>query len=609
MLIKVFALLGLSVALVLACTAPEGSNKQWWETAQFYQIYPRSFKDSNGDGIGDLNGITSKLEYLKEIGITATWLSPIFTSPMADFGYDISDFEDIQPEYGTLQDFDAMMKKANELGIKIILDFVPNHSSDEHEWFVKSENRVKGYEDLYFWVDGKVDPQDPTKRLPPTNWISVFRGSAWKWSDTRKQFYYHAFIDKQPDLNYRSPTLVKLMKNVLKFWLDRGVAGFRVDAVPNLFEIAPQNGAYPDEPVNPNEPDEDNYDHLQHIYVIDRPETVDMVYQWRQVLQDHQQAHGGDERILMIETYSAPAYSNQFYGNKTTEGAQIPFNFNLITRINTGSTADDIVEACDAWMNAMPAGKTANWVVSFSLKTSLVRFFKTPLQIGNHDQNRAATRYGVGRKDFMNMLVMVLPGISVTYQGEEIGMLDVELSWEETVDPAGCNSNPDIYEQFSRDPTRTPFQWDSTKNAGFSTGPKTWLPVGETYQTLNVAVESSGSGNSHLKIYKALIELRKNNALKNGDHRYFTYSNVFFLKRWINGGDTILLICNLNPSTITIDLWAADPSIPDNLKVSIISVNSGKVIGSGFGPNVQLAPDEAVVAISVPQKKFVYGRL
>lgn len=362
--LKVFILFGLLIALVLACKAPEGSNKQWWETAQFYQIYPRSFKDSNGDGIGDLNGITSKLEYLKEIGITATWLSPIFTSPMADFGYDISDFVDIQPEYGTLKDFDAMIKKANEVGIKIILDFVPNHSSDEHEWFIKSEKRVQGYEDLYLWDDGKIDPQDPNKRLPPSNWISVFRGSAWKWSDIRKQFYYHAFVEKQPDLNYRSPALVKMMKNVLKFWLDRGVAGFRVDAVPNLFEIAPQNGVYPNEPVNPNEPDEDNYDHLQHIYVIDQPETVDMVYQWRQVLHEHQQAYGGDERILMIETYSVPAYSNQFYGNATTQGAQIPFNFNLISRVNKNTNAQGFVDACDAWMNAMPSGKTANWVVS-----------------------------------------------------------------------------------------------------------------------------------------------------------------------------------------------------------------------------------------------------
>uniref|UniRef100_T1GL30 alpha-glucosidase n=1 Tax=Megaselia scalaris TaxID=36166 RepID=T1GL30_MEGSC len=253
-----------------------------------------------------------------------------------------------------------MIKKANEIGIKIILDFVPNHTSDEHEWFIKSENREKGYEDLFMWDDGKVDPSNPNNRLPPSNWISVFRGSAWTWSSKRKQFYYHAFLDKQPDLNYRSPTTVQLMKNALKFWLDRGVAGFRVDSVPNLFEVAPRNGVYPDEPINLSQPDEDNYDHLLHVYVTDQPETIDMVYQWREVLTQHEQAHGGDERILMIETYSVPAYSNQMYGNKTTEGAQIPFNFNLITKVHQDTNAQGVVDAIDAWMQAMPSGKTAN---------------------------------------------------------------------------------------------------------------------------------------------------------------------------------------------------------------------------------------------------------
>lgn len=361
---KVLILLTIVIALVLTCETPQGSNKKWWETAQFYQIYPRSFKDSDGDGIGDLNGITSKLEYLKDIGITAAWLSPIFKSPMADFGYDISDFLDIQPEYGTLEDFDKLIKKANELGIKIILDFVPNHSSDEHEWFIKSERREKGYEDLYIWDDGKVDPSNPSNRLPPSNWLSVFRGSAWKWSEIRKQFYYHLFVDKQPDLNFRSPTLVKLVKNILKFWMDRGVAGFRVDSVPCTFEIAPQNGVYPDEPVNPYEPDEDNFGHVNHIYVLNQPETIDMVYQWREVLHEYQQAHGGDERVLMTESYEEPAYNMQFYGNKTTQGAQIPFNFNLISKVDRNTNAQGLVEVIDSWMTVMPPGKTANWVVS-----------------------------------------------------------------------------------------------------------------------------------------------------------------------------------------------------------------------------------------------------
>lgn len=207
------------------------------------------------------------------------------------------------------------------------------------------------------------------------------------------------------------------------------------------------------------------------------------------------------------------------------------------------------------------------------------------------------------------MLVMLLPGISVTYQGEEIGMLDVELTWEQTVDPAGCNSNPDIYELFSRDPARTPFQWDSTKNAGFSTAQDTWLPVGEAYQTFNVNVESVGTSNSHLKIYKQLIEMRKNKALENGDYKYMAHNNVFILKRWIDGGDTILLICNMNKESITVNLREADSTIPDNLKVAVVSIHSRKTVGSLLGTKVQLASDEAVVAISMEEKRWKDFRL
>lgn len=217
-----------------------GAEKEWWQTSSFYQIYPRSFKDSNGDGIGDLNGITEKLPYLKEIGINATWLSPIFKSPMADFGYDISSFFEIQPEYGTMDDFRALVKRAKELGIKIILDFVPNHSSDENEWFVRSENSDPMYKDFYVWHDGYLDPNNASNRLPPSNWLSSFFYSAWQWSDKRQQFYLHQFHRKQPDLNYRNPLVVEIMNEVLRFWLEQGVDGFRIDAVPTCYDRYPK---------------------------------------------------------------------------------------------------------------------------------------------------------------------------------------------------------------------------------------------------------------------------------------------------------------------------------------------------------------------------------
>jgi alpha-glucosidase len=206
--------------------------------------------DSNDDGVGDLQGIKSKLPYLKDLGMDGVWLSPIYKSPMADFGYDISDFRDIHDEFGTLKDFDELQAECERLGLRLVLDFVPNHSSDEHEWFKKSENREKGFEDFYIWHPGKIDNATLTP-ISPNNWLSVFSNSAWRWSDIRKEMYYHKFQWKQPDLNYRNPKVVQEMKNVLSFWLNKGVAGFRIDAIPALFEIKPdENGDFPDEPLS-----------------------------------------------------------------------------------------------------------------------------------------------------------------------------------------------------------------------------------------------------------------------------------------------------------------------------------------------------------------------
>lgn len=353
--------------------------KDWWQAAQIYQIYPRSFKDSNGDGIGDLQGVISKLSYLKEIGINATWLSPIYTSPMADFGYDIANFFDINPEYGTLEDFDQLIAEANKLGLKIIMDFVPNHSSDENIWFQKSVNREKGYEDYYVWHDGYVDANG--QRQPPSNWLQAFRGSAWEWNEKRQQYYLHQFAVKQPDLNYRNPDVVAQMKRVLTYWLDRGVAGFRVDAVPWMFEVLPNatTGLYPDEPLSGLYPDDPlNCDHLKHVYTQDQPETIDMVYQWRKLLEDYQRIHGGDTRILMIETWSTIDQVMKMYGNKTTEGAQVPFNFQFITGghadlENSDLPAGGFVDIISKWMDNMPPGRTPNWVVGIFLVVSCLK--------------------------------------------------------------------------------------------------------------------------------------------------------------------------------------------------------------------------------------------
>nr|AAY55205.1 IP13460p [Drosophila melanogaster] len=464
--------------------------------AQFYQIYPRSYKDSDGDGIGDLQGIISKLDYLKEIGVTATWLSPIYSSPMADFGYDISDFFDIQPEYGTLADFDELIAEAKKRNIKIILDFVPNHSSDENVWFQKSVKREKGYEDYYMWHDGYVNATTG-KREPPSNWLQAFRGSAWEWNDERQQYYLHQFAVKQPDLNYRNPAVVAQMKRVLTYWLDRGVAGFRMDAVPWCFEVLPDaDGRYPDEPLSGYTDDPDDSSYLKHIYTQDLRETVEMVFQWRTLLDDYQRIHGGDTRVIMVETYSGLDYVMQFYGNRTTKGAQMPFNFQFIIggngdKNNTQLNATGFVKIISSWLSQMPAGQTANWVM------------------GNHDQRRVGSRYGENRIDLMNMLQMFLPGVSITYQGEELGMTDLDISWEDSRDPAACNSNSDIYEQFTRDPARTPFQWSDEANAGFSTNATTWLPInpntyrkckgGEFHESQPLELVQAAGGSAKIK--------------------------------------------------------------------------------------------------------------
>ncbi|XP_055840744.1 maltase A3-like [Episyrphus balteatus] len=562
------------------CQTPSTTSttpkKDWWQTAQFYQIYPRSFKDSNGDGIGDLKGITSKLDYLKEIGVTATWLSPIYKSPMADFGYDIADFFDIQDEYGNLDDFAELVKQANNKGLKVILDFVPNHSSDENVWFTKSVNRERGYEDFYVWHDGKKDANG--NRIPPNNWLQAFRGSAWEWNEKRQQYYLHQFAVKQPDLNYRNPAVVAQMKRVLTYWLDRGVAGFRIDAVPWCFEVnADANGDYPDEPVSGFTDDPEESAYLKHIYTQDQPETVDMVYQWRKLLDDYQRIHGGDTRVLLIETYSGLDYVMQMYGNKTTEGAQIPFNFQFILDGNKDSVPARYAEIIKLWMDKMPAGKTPNWVM------------------GNHDQRRVGSRYGKERIDIMNMIQMILPGVSITYMGEELGMLDGEITWEQSKDPAACNSNPQIYEKFTRDPARTPFQWDTSVAAGFSTNSNTWLPVNPNYVDINVQNERNTK--SHLNVYKQMVELRKTDVLKFGTVQYGMVGNgVLVIKRTYQG-KSYVLVANILGTPDTVNLSSnTQLNISGSLRVKIPSVDSSKQAGASVvTTQLSLGQYEAVV--------------
>lgn len=352
----------LLICVTLLIVGTYCQDLDWWMGGNFYQIYPRSYMDSNGDGVGDLQGIKSKMSYLKDLGMDGVWLSPIMKSPQADFGYDISDYRDIHYEYGTLDDFQQLLDECNRLGLKLILDFVPNHTSDEHEWFLKSERREAGYEDYYIWRDGVKDPHT-LLISPPNNYVSFFRFPAWRWSSVRKQFYLHQFHYKQPDLNYRDPKLVQEMKDVLSYWLNKGVAGFRIDIIVCLFEKLNADGSFPDEPIGDPNCGVDDFCSLDHIYTQDQPETYDMSYQWRALLDNFKTNTGSDTKIMMTESWSLIDKVMKFYGDGVQNGSYIPFNFEMMKSMNQQSTAKQYKANVDLWLNNMPNGVQANWVV------------------------------------------------------------------------------------------------------------------------------------------------------------------------------------------------------------------------------------------------------
>ncbi|KAL7025501.1 hypothetical protein ACKWTF_013496 [Chironomus riparius] len=571
--------------LYFALHCLNAADLEWWQGGNFYQIYPRSFKDSNNDGLGDLLGIASEVPYLAEIGMDGVWLSPIMDSPQADYGYDISNYRDISKEYGNLSDFDVLAQACKANNIKLILDLVPNHSSNKHEWFTKSENREPGYENYYVWHPGTFDPVTG-QHIPPNNWVSVFRFSGWKWSPIRKQFYYHAFLYQQPDLNYRNRRVVQEMKDVITFWLGKGVSGYRIDAVPFMFEVeADAKGNFPNEPLtgatctNP-----DDYCYTQHVYTNDRSETYDMIFQWRALMDEYAQSTDKVPRIIMTEAYTSLDNMIRFYGENGRKGSHIPFNFELISNVNTESTASDYFTRINNWLSRVPEGSQANWV------------------LGNHDQWRMATRLGVERTDLLNILLQTLPGVAITYQGEELGLLNTHLTWEETVDPSACNTqDPVNYEKASRDGCRTPFPWDDSTNAGFNEGKTPWLPVNTDYTTMNVQAQKDAS-NSHLKIFIKLTKLRKQNVLRQGTHELKLINNenvIINLRSY--GDDVAVVIMNFGDSSQTVNVIEAypDKTLPAELPIYTASLLTFTEGGNQTLSSVTVAANKAVVLTNV----------
>ncbi|XP_024938936.1 uncharacterized protein LOC107265869 [Cephus cinctus] len=527
-------------------------NLDWWQSAVIYQIYPKSFQDSNNDGTGDLPGIISRLDHLIDLGVTGFWLGSIYTSPQKDGGYDISNFTDIDPLFGTIRDFEKLIEQAHDKGLKVIMDLVPNHSSDEHPWFINSISRIEPYTDYYVWADG-LDGSDGS--APPTNWLSVFGGSAWTWNEERQQYYYHQFDSRQPDLNFRNPKVVQEINDIITFWLEKGVDGFRMNAISHIFE----DPDLFDEPINPNPPENTNetdYEFLLHTYTKDQIETYELVYSWRTLLDSYAARTDNVTRLQIVESSSTLDKVIPYQGNGTHKGAHLSFNFGLILNVTQASGASVFINEITSWLNSIPRNSTANWV------------------LGNHDQSRVASRFGINRADGLNMLSLLLPGVAFTYYGEEIAMLDTWISFEDTQDPHGINAGPDRYELFSRDPARTPFQWDNTTSAGFSGNETTWLPVNSNYLIRNLALQASRE-RSVYKTYKAIVKLKQTETIRRGSTRLLSLSddNVLTFIRELHDEDTYVIVINLSPYSKTVDLSAFD-DLPSKITVCLASANA-----------------------------------
>jgi alpha-glucosidase len=441
---------------------------QWWERGIIYQIYPRSFMDGNGDGIGDLAGIRSRLDYLQWLGIDAIWISPIFPSPMADFGYDISNYTEIDPIFGTLADFDALLSETHRRGIKLLLDYVPNHTSDRHPWFIESRgSRNHPKRDWYIWRDPAPGGG------PPNNWRANFGGNAWEFDDTTGQYYYHAFLKEQPDLNWRNPEVQAAMLDVLRFWLDRGVDGFRVDVMHHLVK----DTQFRDNPPNPNwRTGMSPYRELLTTYTADLPEVQEIVAKMRAVVEEY------DSRMIVGEIYLPVERLMAYYG-ASGEGAHLPFKFQLIGLPWQARTIATAVERYEAML---PSYAWPNWV------------------LGNHDKPRITTRVGAAQARVAAMMLLTLRGTPTMYYGDEVGMHDVPIPPDEVKDPFEKNL-PGL--GLGRDPERTPMQWSGDENAGFTTG-EPWLPVADDYRLNNVAAQQD-QPLSILSLCKRLIDLRR----------------------------------------------------------------------------------------------------
>ncbi len=500
--------------------APFQDAFEWWQHGIIYQIYPRSFMDSNGDGIGDLEGIIDRLDYLNDgtehsLGVDAIWISPFYPSPMVDFGYDIADYCDVDPMFGDLETFDRLVAEAHTRNIKVVIDFVPNHTSDQHPWFQASRSsRDNPKRDWYIWKDGKPDGS------LPNNWGSMFGGPTWTWDGVTQQYYFHQFAPQQPDLNWRNLEVRAAMHDVLRFWMDRGVDGFRMDVVYVIWK-------HPDMPDQPlivgaaGRSEADTHTQQQQIHAYNYDGIHDIHEEIRAVL-DEQNAIAVGELWLSLE--ERMKYYRNFH---------LPFNFDFIEEGKRYEwRAEFFRTRVEALEKALPPGAWPNYV------------------LGNHDIGRLASRFGSeDRARIAAMLLLTLRGTPTLYAGDEIGMVDGRIDASQMQDPQGKV----LGVEHTRDGNRTPMQWDATSYAGFSHA-HPWLPVNQDYETRNVEAQSEDN-HSILTLYRKLIWYRKlHPSLAVGAYKSMDVTEEVFAYIRQYGDEKHMVILNFGSSQTQVDL-------------------------------------------------------
>ena len=547
--------------------AAQQDAKLWWQTGVIYQVYPRSFQDTSGNGVGDLPGILARLDALVDLGIDAIWVSPFYPSPMADFGYDVADYTGVDPLFGTLADFDRLIAAVHQRGLKLIVDFVPNHTSDEHPWFLDSRSsRESAKRDWYLWRDPAPDGG------PPNDWPSHFGGSGWTFDAATGQYYFHSFLHQQPDLNWRNPAVRAAIYAAMRFWLERGpggrgVDGFRMDVLWLLIKDA-QFRSNPPNPDFHGGPDAPLMWQQLPRYTADQPETHEIVHEMRALLDSYSDVN---PRVLIGEIYLPIPELVRYYGKPATPetphrgGAQMPFNFHLI---QTAWQAEIIADLIRRYEAALPLGAWPNWV------------------LGNHDQKRLASRIGVEQARVAAVLLLTLRGTPTLYYGDELGMPDAHIRPDQVRDPAERNQ-PGIGQ--GRDPERSPMLWDGNANAGFcAAGVEPWLPLVDDWPALNREAQNQ-QPRSTLALYRRLLSLRREHAaLHSGsiDNVAADQGVLQFLRR--SGANCLQVHLNLTDQAQTVDA----------LPGTVLLTSGMDAIGERPGGRLWIAGNSAVVILA-----------